>query len=90
MNFELKDLKVAKIIGWRPKLGIRFEPRDLWIGLFIDYNKKMPRLTKVYLCIVPCLPIIFTFEPVYSDPVNFDTTASVVDWLANQPDFPEN
>lgn len=32
---------------------IKFEPRDLWIGLYLDHAART-----YYLCIVPMLPII--------------------------------
>lgn len=36
---------------------IRFEPRDLWIGL---YWKPQDRCVTFYLCLIPCLPIIWS------------------------------
>lgn len=38
-----------------PRLSIRlkWEPRDLWVGLFVDTEKG-----RLYVCLVPCLPII--------------------------------
>ena len=49
------------------KLEIKFEPRDLWVGIFWDFND-IPvgfyetgyKILKVYLCLVPMFPIIFT------------------------------
>lgn len=36
-------------------IRIAFEPRDLWIGLFWS---KVGYVLRLYICIVPCLPII--------------------------------
>lgn len=49
-------------------MTIKFEPRDLWIGIFW---KRVARLTtlrtdrniyEVYVCIVPMFPILFRIE----------------------------
>lgn len=42
------------------KVKIYFEPRDLWIGVYWD--RKGSILTHVYVCLVPCLPIRFTWR----------------------------
>jgi len=34
-------------------ISLKFEPRDLWLGLFIDTAKR-----RLYLCVVPCLPVV--------------------------------
>ena len=51
-------------------VNIKFEPRDLWIGVYWDtkpcyicwgdYIQERVQL-KIYLCIVPMFPVIFTF-----------------------------
>jgi hypothetical protein len=33
---------------------VKFEPRDLWLGVFIDTERR-----RLYICLVPCFPIIF-------------------------------
>lgn len=43
------------------------EPRDLWVGLYWDLDavpRARPPRTRLraYLCIVPCVPIRFTWE----------------------------
>lgn len=38
---------------------IRFEPRDLWIGLFWDRSALTGNLC-LYLCLIPCFPICVT------------------------------
>lgn len=49
-------------------MKIKFEPRDIWVGL---YWKKEPRHPRVctcgytvtfYLCLIPMLPIIWKME----------------------------
>lgn len=48
-----------------PYLHIKFEPRDLWIGVFWDtYHSEHVgglHLLDVYVCIVPMLPIRLTW-----------------------------
>ena len=50
----------------RRSIHVRFVPRDLWIGVYVgpwersveragDYRKR-----SVYVCLVPCLPIVIT------------------------------
>jgi len=47
---------------------IKFEPRDLWIGVYwCDAGRNsapgyIRRYWKIYVCIVPCFPIIFEFH----------------------------
>jgi len=38
-----------------PGMSIRveFEPRDLWVGAFVDTDKR-----RLYVCIVPCFPVV--------------------------------
>lgn len=49
-------------------MTIKFEPRDLWIGIFWDRAGRITSLDSdrqqyhVYICIVPCFPIIFTIS----------------------------
>lgn len=49
-------------------MKIKFEPRDLWIGLYWR-SQTVKRIDCVewrdvtfYLCLVPCFPIIWTWE----------------------------
>jgi len=46
----------------RVTLKIRFEPRDLWVGLFWNITG-LPsgriRALHLYLCLVPMVPIVF-------------------------------
>lgn len=46
-------------VWWRdnlliPSVYVKFEPRDLWIGVY--WNKPIWGL-EIYICIIPCLPI---------------------------------
>jgi hypothetical protein len=51
------------------EISIKFEPKDLWVGLFwnikTEYNyrlfpsyKCISKYLYIYICIIPCLPII--------------------------------
>ena len=49
-------------------MRIKFEPRDLWVGIFWDRAGRITTLDtdqqqyRVYICLVPMLPIIFTIR----------------------------
>ena len=46
-------------------MKIKFEPRDLWIGVFWDIKfagYPAHRLLYVYVCIVPMFPILFVVD----------------------------
>lgn len=47
---------------------VDFDPYDLWVGVYIDPGKgpRSFRLARVYVCIVPCLPIVFYPQGVYN------------------------
>lgn len=36
-------------------IRVRFEPRDLWIGAYVDTERR-----RLYICLLPCLPIVVT------------------------------
>jgi hypothetical protein len=36
---------------------IKFEPRDLWIGAFVDTERR-----RLYLCVVPCFPVVLAYN----------------------------
>jgi hypothetical protein len=40
------------------RLRIKVEPRDLWIGAYVD-----PAARRLYVCVVPCLPIVLDWGP---------------------------
>lgn len=42
-------------LGKKWTVKIKWEPRDIWIGVFND----MRVTDRIYICIIPCLPIIF-------------------------------
>lgn len=52
----------------KAKVRIKFEPRDLWVGIFWERIGRTTTLEtdreqiRVYLCLLPCLPIIFTIS----------------------------
>jgi hypothetical protein len=35
---------------------VKFEPRDLWLGVFVDTVKR-----RVYVCLVPMLPVVIRY-----------------------------
>ncbi len=35
------------------RVAVRFEPRDLWVGAYVDTHK-----LRVYICLLPMFPII--------------------------------
>lgn len=37
----------------RNRIRIKFEPRDLWLGLFVDTERR-----RLYICLVPCFPVV--------------------------------
>jgi hypothetical protein len=40
-------------------VGLRFEPRDLWLGCYWKTGWSLPyRTLTLYLCVVPMLPIV--------------------------------
>lgn len=48
-------------------VNVKFEKRDLWIGVFWDIEKAMYEQGRletlmVYVCIIPTLPVIFTVK----------------------------
>ena len=62
--------------AWRFSIRVKWEPRDLWIGVFRDSRSGWPPQRKrhstelhcagvrarriFYVCLLPCLPIIIT------------------------------
>lgn len=54
------------------KIKVKFEPRDLWVGVFWDIEEfSWPhapskeysggyKILKIYICIIPCFPIIIS------------------------------
>lgn len=46
-------------------IQLKFNPHDIWIGVYWTLSKSIEspyRDLKIYLCLVPCLPIRFRFE----------------------------
>lgn len=43
--------------------GVRFEPRDLWLGLYWKTGMEANwQVVTCYVCLLPTLPIIFVLE----------------------------
>lgn len=40
----------------RERVRVKFEPRDLWVGVFVDTVKK-----RVYVCVLPCFPLVISY-----------------------------
>lgn len=48
-----------------PEITVKFEPRDIWIGVYWNLSKSIEsayRKLDVYVCILPMLPIRLRFE----------------------------
>jgi hypothetical protein len=49
-------------------MKIKFEPRDIWVGVYWKtgfkprHRRPMIRQITLYVCIVPMLPIVFTID----------------------------
>lgn len=49
----------------RPSIRLKFEPRDLWIGIYWDRPPRTYCWTvrlDVYACLVPCFPVHLRFH----------------------------
>lgn len=45
------------------RLGLKFEPRDLWIGIYWrEDGWGVMRSLTLYFCLVPCLPLRVDLE----------------------------
>lgn len=59
---------MVEVNGWElahsyPTFEIKFEPRDLWVGVYWRSERKLTPFLHVwiYICIVPMLPIVIKF-----------------------------
>lgn len=48
---------------------IKFEPRDIWVGIYWDYKRSVhysrewnADLLKVYICVLPMFPVCLEFR----------------------------
>lgn len=46
-------------------ISIKWEPRDIWIGVFND----MKVTDRIYICIIPCFPVIIFYNR-YQDSID--------------------
>ena len=61
-----KSEKTSPRLAHRQKMKIKFVPKDMWIGLYVD-TKCLGQQgccnyfeRTWYLCLLPCIPIIWT------------------------------
>ncbi len=49
---------------------VAWEPRDLWLGVYWDRPSPTgwSRALDVYICIVPCLPLLISYRRMLPDP----------------------
>jgi hypothetical protein len=76
MKKNQERLFALNLLRWRTSGGrkvwtlqIRFEPRDLWMGLFWEYGDFTFIHTvcrRWFLCLIPMLPIVLTMQRTYS------------------------
>lgn len=46
------------------RVRLKFEPRDFWIGAFFaKAEPTMPWTRRIYVCLVPFLPIVISWQP---------------------------
>lgn len=41
---------------YKIEAGFKFEPRDLWIGIYWDCPRELYIKFDIYICVVPCFP----------------------------------
>src|SRR3990167_335118 len=52
---NIRGKREAMTPNWRPEVTLKFEPRDLWVGVY--WTLSPFRVLMIYVCIVPTLPI---------------------------------
>lgn len=55
---------VIRSLRWPSAVTLHFEPRDLWVGVYWDVIVGLTGkwiALDVYVCIVPCAPILLTW-----------------------------
>lgn len=55
-------------------IRLKFEPRDLWVGAYIDTAKQ-----RLYVCAVPALPVVVDIKAVAEKAL--DVAFGKPDWL---------
>lgn len=40
--------------AWWRRVRLKFEPRDMWVGTYVD-----PENQRIYVCVVPCLVVVY-------------------------------
>lgn len=46
-------------------ISVKFNPKDIWIGVYWNYHQHLPsamRFFDVYICVIPMLPIHISRE----------------------------
>lgn len=78
-----RALRIARaffgVLTW-PSVAVKFEPRDLWIGVYWDLAESLMGnviALDVYVCVVPCVPVVLTW--------GVPKASRAGDWSARQP-----
>jgi hypothetical protein len=56
---------IEKGIGSHTELRVKFEPRDVWVGVYWNMAQSVESAYKrldLFICIVPLLPVHLRFE----------------------------
>lgn len=70
-NFEDQEVILKRIrreahqekFGLKFSRSIKFEPRDLWVGVYWNFDKDYrEKVFCVYICIIPLFPIMLKFQ----------------------------
>jgi hypothetical protein len=52
---KTKTLKEWDGILWY--VALKFEPRDLWVGVYWNKTRRGPLHTDVFICLIPLFPV---------------------------------
>lgn len=66
--------RLWRLVQYLPRLwwGLRWDPRDVWVGVFweryFDDELNWRHALDVYVCVLPCLPLKFQWRWAGLDP----------------------